>query len=185
MTLNRVRVLWQNFPGAPGYSNHYVSSAVTAQTEIRAFYDAVKGFLPAGLTIQVPSSGDQIDESNGTITGAWSGAAQALITATGSGNYPGSAGCCVNWKSNAVVAGRRPMGRTYLVPLTTGSFETNGSIAAATITAVTTAATTLITNLVDGLKVWNRPTETRAGGQATVLTAQVPDLAVVLRSRRI
>lgn len=184
MTLNRVRVLWQNFPGAPGYSNHYVSSAVASQSEIRAFYDAVKGFMPSGMTIQVPSNGDQIEEATGQITGAWSGTAQGIVTCTGTGNYPGSAGACVNWKSNAVVHGRRPMGRTYLVPLTTGSFETNGSIAAATLTAITTAANLLITNLVDGLKVWNRPTPTRAGGQATVISASVPDLAVVLRSRR-
>jgi len=185
MTLNRVRVLWQNFPGAPGYSNHYVGSAVTAQTELRTFYDALKGFLPSGLTIQVPSSGDQIEEATGQITGVWSGAAQTIITANGTGTYPGSAGACVNWRSDAIVAGRRPMGRTFLVPLVGGSFETNGTIATATIAAIVAAGTTLITNLGDQLKIWNRPTPTRAGGQSRVISAQVPDLAVVLRSRRV
>jgi len=185
MVMNRVRVAWQNFPGAPGVSTFYVGSAVLAQSEIRAFFDALKAFLPSGLTLQVPNNGDQVDESTGLIVGAWTGAPQALITCTGTGNYPGSAGACVNWRTSLVISGRRPIGRTFLVPLTTGSFETNGSIAAATLTAIQTAANTLITNLAGELKVWSRPRPTIAGANVTVTSANVPDLAIVLRSRRI
>jgi hypothetical protein len=185
MVMNRVRVAWQNFPGAPGVSTFYVGSNVLAQSEIRAFFDALKAFLPNNMTIQVPNTGDQVDESTGHIIGAWTGAAQAIITCTGTGNYPGSAGACINWRTSLVLNGRRPMGRTFLVPLVTGSFETNGSIAAATITAMQTAANTLITNLAGELKIWSRPRPTIAGANVTVTSANVPDLAVVLRSRRI
>jgi hypothetical protein len=114
MTMNKVRVLWQNFPGAPGYSNHYVGSAVLAQTALRTFYDAIKAFLPTGMTIQIPNTGDQIQEADGSITGAWSGPAQAQVVCTGVGNYAGPAGACVNWRTANVINGRRPMGRTFL-----------------------------------------------------------------------
>jgi len=184
MAMNRVRVLWQNFPGAPGYSNLYVGTGIVDQTDIRAFFAAMTTFLPSGLTIQVPSTGDVVDESTGAITGAWTGAANTLITCTGSGAYPGPAGACVNWRTSAVIAGRRPIGRTFLVPLVVGSFENNGTIIAATLTGINTAATNLITALAGELKVWSRPRPTLAGANVTVTGHNVPDLAVVLRSRR-
>jgi hypothetical protein len=184
MAMNRVRCLWQNWPGSPGYTNFYVGTSIVNQTEIRAFFQAMITYLPTGLTITVPSSGDVVDESTGLITGAWSGSANTLVTATGTGNYPGSAGACVNWRTSLLIAGRRPIGRTFLVPMVTGSFETNGSIATATLSGITTAANTLITNLAGELKVWSRPRPSIAGANVTVTSANVPDLAVVLRTRR-
>jgi hypothetical protein len=184
MAMNRVRCLWQNWPGAPGYTNFYVGTAIVNQTEIRAFFNSLISILPTGLTIQVPSTGDIVDESTGLITGAWSGAANALVTATGAGTYPGSAGACINWRTSLLIAGRRPIGRTFLVPMVGGGFEANGSISAGTLTTIGNAANTLITNLAGELKVWSRPRPTIAGANVTVTSMNVPDLAVVLRSRR-
>lgn len=184
MTLNRVRVLWQNFPGSPGYTNHYVGSLVTAQTAIRTFYQSLNTLFPTGLTIQVPSSGDQINESTGQITGTWSGAAQAVVTSVGSGNYSGASGACINWRTSILIEGRRPMGRTFLVPLTLASFDSGGTLSTPTLGQIGTAATQLITDLAGELKIFCRPRPTIAGVGATVISAQVPDMAAVLRSRR-
>lgn len=184
MTMNRVRVLWQNWPGAPGYTNHYVGSAVTAQTAIRTFYDALKANIPTGLSIQVPSSGDQIAEATGDITGVWSGAAQAAVVGTSVGVYAGPTGACVNWRTAQIINGRRPMGRTFIVPLSNASFETNGTLAAAALALIQAAANQLIIDLAGELKVWHRPNAAGPGANVTVLTAQVPDMAAVLRSRR-
>ena len=184
MTMNRVRVLWQNWPGAPGYTNHYVGSAVLAQTALRTFYDAVKALVPTGLTMQVPSSGDQVNEATGAITGVWTGAAQAVVTGTSVSVYAGASGACVNWRTAQIIDGRRPMGRTFLVPLGSGAFETNGTLSATTLATIGAAATQLITDLSGELKVWHRPNSKGPGSNVTVLTAQVPDLAAVMRSRR-
>jgi len=184
MTMNRVRVLWQGFPGAPGYSNHYVGSLTTAQTAIRAFYAALVTYLPNNLTITVPNTGDQVEEATGKITGVWTGAAQAVVTATGTGNYSGASGAIVNWRTGAIVNGRRPIGRTYLVPLVSGSWDANGTLATATQAGIQTAADALIVALAGELKIWSRPKPTIAGANVTVVTAQVPDMAAVLRSRR-
>lgn len=182
--MNRVRVLWQNWPGAPGYSNHYVGSNVLAQTAIRTFYDAIKALVPTGLTIQVPNSGDQINEATGQITGVWTGAAQSVVTGTAVANYAGGAGAIVNWRTSGLIDGRRPMGRTFLVPLAVTAFDSQGSLSASTISIVQGAATQMITDLAGELKIWHRPNAVGAGSNVTVISAQVPDLAAVLRTRR-
>jgi len=184
MTMNRVRVLWQNWPGAPGYTNHYVGSNVLAQTALRTFYDALKTLIPAGLTIQVPSSGDQVAEGTGEITGVWTGTTQAVISGLGSGAYGGPAGACINWRTAVIIRGRRPMGRTFIVPVIGSAFESNGTLTAGTQSTIQAAATQLITDLAGELKIWSRPTDTMAGANVTVISAQVPDLVAVLRSRR-
>lgn len=184
MTMNRVKVLWQGFPGAPGYSNHYVGSTTTAQTAIRAFYLAIAAILPTGLTLQVPNTGDQVSEATGLITGAWSGTAQAQIVSTGAGTFSGCSGAIVNWRTAQVVNGRRPMGRTFLVPLISSAYDSQGSLSSAALSTIQSAADTLITSLAGELKVWSRPKPTIAGAAVTAIQAQVPDLACVLKSRR-
>jgi len=184
MTLNRVRALWQNWPGSPGYTNFYVDPAVVNQTEIRTWFAAFVTYLPSGITIQVPNTGDQIDETTGAITGAWSGTANTLVTATGTGNYAGATGACVNWRSTTLVRGRRPIGRSFLVPLVAGSFDSGGTLATATLGGIQTASNALVTNLGGALKIWSRPKGGSAGSAVTVTAAQVPDLGVVLRTRR-
>lgn len=184
MTMNRVKVLWQNFSGAPGYSNHYVGSTTTAQTAIRAFYNALASYIPTGTTIQVPNTGDQVNEATGQITGAWTGTPQSQVTCSGAGNYSGPCGAIVNWRTAEVINGRRPMGRTFIVPLVVGSYDSNGSLSAGTISAIQTAADTLISSLAGELKVWSRPKPTIAGANVTVVSAQVPDMAAILKSRR-
>jgi len=182
--MNRVRCLWQGWPGSPGYTNLYVGTGVINQTEIRTFFNAMVALLPSGLTIQVPNTGDVVDEATGTITGAWTGAANTVVTGTSATVYAGSAGACVNWRTSALIAGRRPIGRTFLVPLASAAFQNDGSIATASLSTIQTAATALITNLAGELKVWSRPRPAIAGANVTVTSSNVPDLAVVLRTRR-
>jgi hypothetical protein len=182
--MNRVKVLWQNFLGAPGYSNHYVGSNVLAQTAIRTFYDALKGMIPNGITIQVPSSGDQINEATGAITGVWSGAVQTGITGNNVAVYSGPTGACINWRTGNLINGRRPMGRTFIVPLASTAFEVNGTLSATTLANLQSAADTLIASLAGELKIWHRPNAQGPGANVTVLTAQIPDMGAILRSRR-
>jgi hypothetical protein len=138
--MNRVRVLWQNFNGAPGYSNHYVGSLVTAQTAIRTFYNALVSILPTAMTIQVPNSGDQVQEATGQIIGAWSGTAQTVVTGTGTASYSGASGAIVNWRTSAVINGRRPMGRTFIVPLASSQYDAQGSLVSSAVNQIQTAA---------------------------------------------
>lgn len=188
-TMNRVSVAWQNWPGAPGVTQLYVTGAITQPSvdSIRSFFQALVSLIPSGLTIQVPSSGDQIDDVTGRITGAWSVASTpAVVTGTASGNYAGNAGAVIHWLTTVVVNNRRLRGRTFIVPLSGGAtYDTGGSLAPATITTLTTAANGLVTALGVTLAIWHRPTNFSGGSSAAVTSVRVPDLAVSLRSRRI
>lgn len=187
MTMNRVRVVWSNWPGAPGYSNFYVGTTITDHTPIRTFFQSLNNYLPAAVSISVPTTGDQISEATGLITGTYSATVTGGAvtgTAGNSGAYPGMAGAQVQWMTSAIIEGRRPLGKTFIVPLYNTGFDSNGSLATACQTAFQAAGAALIAALSGEMKVWSRPRPTIAGANVTVTACRVPDLAVALRSRR-
>ncbi len=185
--MNRCRVLWSNFPGAPGYSNFYIGTTITDHTPIRTFFNALITYLPASVQITVPTSGDQISEATGVITGSYSATVTGgVVTATSAntGAYSGGSGAVCEWTTSALIRGRRPLGKTFVVPGYGTMFDANGSLSSGFITALNTAGTNLIAALSGELKVWSRPTPSMAGANVTITACRVPDLAVVLRSRR-
>lgn len=186
----KVTALWQNWPGAPGYSNFYSFSAGDGNVpDIRAFFEAIKAYIPNGVVVQVLNEGDYISDATGTINGSWTTSAVAAVTGTGSGAYAGNAGAVVHWISDGIVAGRRPRGRTFLVPLA-NVHDTSGSIATSVLSTIEAAAQALITSAAGDLFVWSRPFEgsgskpPRDGSSHAIVGARVPDLSASLRSRR-
>lgn len=187
----RFRTIWSNFPGAPGYSNMYVSGAedptvaAGAASAIHDFFDAVRVYVPSGTTLQVQGVGDIIDDATGQITGQVSFTQPASSAGSGTGVYSGASGVLVDWLTATYRNGRRVRGRTYIVPVTSTAYDSNGSIATGVLNAVTSAATTLLAALDGSMVVWSRPTAAHPTGGSSVITgATVPDLAVVMRSRR-
>lgn len=185
MALNRARVSLQGVAGLPGVATFYFGSSTTDMTALRTFWDAVKANFPNTMTIQVPNSGDTINETNGQITGAWSGPAQTSVIGTGGvGGYLSTAGAMVRWTTPQVVDGRRPIGKTYLVPAVLGIFDSAGTIATASLNAYQAAATALITAYAGEFKIFHRPNTKGVGVACTITSATIPDKQVVLRSRR-
>jgi hypothetical protein len=187
--LSRVNVAWQNWPGAPGSTVFYGNSTSWVQGDvdaIRTFFDAIKQYLPSGLTITVPSSGDNIDDGTGDIVGTWSVATPPIVVSgTGAGAYAGNAGAVVHWLTDDVVNGRRVRGRSFLVPLTSAAYDTGGSLIAGALTILSNAAAALVTATSLRMQVWHRPQPPAAGSSHPINGSRVPDLAVSLRSRRI
>lgn len=199
MALNRVRVVWDAFPGKPGYSNHYFDSTSTPPlAALRTFYEAVKGLLLLNMTIYVPNSGDTINPADGKITGSWTGPLQTITTCSGGNVSTGATGIVVLWKTSTPVRGRRPVGKTFLVPTSTANYDTSSSPLDTSVTTVLNAASNLVTAAGGSLMVWNRPVyqlDSRGhkvkpeviiypGSAVTVIGATVPDFSAVLRSRR-
>jgi hypothetical protein len=195
MTMHRYNVAWQNWPGAPGLSVFFTDPAAgnPDPAPLRTFWNTLAGQIPSGLTVQVPASGDLVEESTGQLSGTWSATpTPAVVTGTGTGVYAGNAGAVIHWLTGDVVNGRRVRGRTFLVPLIGSGFESNGSLSSATITALTSACTTLLASSTWHPVVWARPFKgtvknptTRVGSKHAVTGFRIPDLAVSLRSRRI
>lgn len=209
MVMNRHRIVWSNFPGAPGYTNIYTGTSIVDSTPLKTFFqfaynmDGTPGlaWLPNNATLTFPSSGDVIEEATGEIVDDWTGTAPSPLTSNATlANFAGGAGAQVQWLSSLIVAGRRVQGKTFLVPMLPVAMDQQGSLATATQTKIQAAAVALIIALAGELKVWSRPfvpdpltnppvgqpghKTARAGANAQVISSRVPDIAVSLRTRR-
>lgn len=179
--------MWDGLPGLPGLSVHYAATAdvVAAVAALTTFFNAIKGNHPTGLTWQLPTSGDTINETTGALTGAWTGAAGSTIAANGGpGVYAAGAGMRVKWLTGGIGAHKKIVGSTFLVPLLGSLYDTNGTIAAGTVSTTQTAASALASSAK--VQIWHRPPKGGSSGVLwPMLGAQVPDKVATLRSRRV
>lgn len=191
----RVRCVWSGFPGGPGVSTHYLDPGFAAGSlgVIRTFYNGLISYLPNTISIQVPGSGDILDDANGELVSQWTDTTPAVCVGTSASGYAAPAGMIVQWKTATIVDGNRLVGKTYIVPMA-NVFEPGGTPTSAVVTSVGTLALSMVTGLAGDLLVWHRPIKAnpeadppvvgRLGSSAPVTTVSVPDRAAVLRSRR-
>lgn len=158
-----------------------LSSVVTAMNDLAT---SMVANMPAGAAIQVPSSGDAIDEATGTLTGTWSASGGALKVSPQSAAQPFAAGTgyLIQWKAAGIVRGRRVQGRTFVCPVVTNTYDAQGSIQSTLLTAQQTAATAFAASGFFG--IWHRPSPAGAGSVSQIQSAVVPDRVTSLRSRR-
>lgn len=188
----RVTSVWTGFLGAPGYTNLQtmvgaISPSAVAQDladSVHDFWNTVNGYLPSGVTITIGPLYQVIDEETGDITSEGTvGTAPATVVGTFGGYYAGNAGVAVDWLTGTYLNGHRLRGRTFLVPFA-GCQETNGTIAAAALTAITDAAQALV-DTPAGIVAWHRPIAGAGGDAVSVVTARVSDRSAILRSRSV
>jgi hypothetical protein len=153
------------------------------------FFNTIKGKFPNIVQFQVQPDVELISPSNGELNNVHSGGAKTTITgAAASGNFSGTTGAVITWRTGGVRNGRRVRGRTFLVPTSSILYDVDGTLNATSITDLQTAANALLATPTGGLQmgVWSRPSGIGAtdGGFHPILSASVPDMAAVLRSRR-
>jgi hypothetical protein len=194
--LYRMRTALTGFSGAPGVVTQYFSSLADTTVDLHTFWESVKVYIPSVVHVQVENVGDIIESTTGTITDAWQAAPVAETVCTGGGAYAGPAGAQIRWDTATIVDGRRLRGRTFLVPLVTGAYESNGTILGTALTAFTNAAAALVNAQAPEMVVWHRPraaraadgsrpeVTARAGSFGAITASSVPDRVAVLRSRR-
>jgi hypothetical protein len=188
--LYKVQAVWSGLPGLPGVSTFYTMSVPTL-SRYKAFFDAIVGAFPASIKVTVAASGNIIDDATGTLTGQWSGgSAVTTQMAGGVSTYSPATGPYVRWTSSTVLDGRIVKGRTFLVPTSTNSYGSDGTIVSSTLTVLQNAASALVSSHAGDLVLWHRPRKAsagvaaRPGGHAVVTGATVPTKVGVLRSRR-
>lgn len=185
---------WSGFSGAPGYTNlHFLDPDEITETGAnetsvrnRAFWQAISVYLPIGVTVTMPAFLEHIDTGSGELIAEVPWAQGAAVNGSSSSNYSSATGGCITWRTVGVVNGRKLRGRTFLVPLGNGTFDTNGTLLAAVVTGMTTAGNNLA-NATTGidLAVWHRPAPGGTDGIAAGVTScSVTDKTAVLRSRR-
>lgn len=197
-TVLRVKARWGGFTGAPGFSVFHFrdfsqesftnADATNAASRVRTFFEAVAPWMPTGVTVQVEQDTEVIGIDSGQMEGIMTAGPQQLVsgTANAAAGYAAAAGAVVTWRTSTVKNGRRMRGRTFLVPLSSSAFESNGTLQQGTINSILGAAPQLRESATGPeLGVYARPPQGGGTGLfAPVSSYSVPDMGAILRSRR-
>lgn len=196
----RVKLRWSGFTGGPGYSNFFyrdrssgepsTTTATDAATLVDNFGSFLQSRIPIGVNLAVQGDVEVIEETTGQLEDILNITPPAARQGTvASAPYSAASGAVVTWRTAGVRNGRRVRGRTFCVPLANTSYDPDGTLAAAFITAMNTnlAGASFLGNTNSAiLGIWTRPTAPGAtdGAWFQVNGFTVPDKVAVLRSRR-
>lgn len=187
MPFAQYRPEWSTPQGGSGYTVLNFATPTegpmqAAAEAVSEFFNSIESNFPLGVTITFPEEAT-VHANDGTITGFLPITPPTAAAGTFDADYAAPAGAHVQWRTSTVVAGRRLLGRTFLVPLLASAFDNDGTLNPAIVTAISAAANTLLADLTaagNSLVVWSRT----AAAVAPVTSAVVPDQATILRSRR-
>lgn len=181
---------WNNFRGEPGFTNFYFlannsDSRDSASAKIRTFFDSIKGVLPLNVQISPNPEVGHYNEATGTLTDVLPiDDLPTQVVGTGGSSYSAASGAVIHWLTVGVVGNRLLRGRTFIVPLVTGAYDTQGDLSSTTLATLRNAADAFHFGIIDKPHVWSRPTAVRAGVAYPITSSRVPDLGAMLRSRR-
>jgi hypothetical protein len=193
VSIQRLQCTWTGFTGAPGYSNFYATGTAGAQLLFAPFWQAIAPYLPPVVSINVPNTGDTIDEATGKKIGTWANGVATATPGTATALYAPASGARINWGTGAFVNGRRVAGRTYLVPCSNSVYGADGLLGQTMVNAVNAAATSLFQNSGGALVIWTRPVYDHTGADPVlktpgsvhpIISSTTPRKPTVLRSRR-
>lgn len=166
-------------------SSSTLTSAVAA---MRAFFQSHSAFIAGLVTISWDGIGIEKDVATGQLIGVTAYTPPASVACSGSGTCALPAGASVRWNTSTVVNGRMIRGRTFIVPLVSTSYESNGSLVSTYLTASIAAAAAVRTaSLASGTwtrAIWHRPVGGAGGATGEVMSSSVKDIVAVLKSRR-
>lgn len=200
--MQRHRVTWNGLIGLPGVSTFYADDSDPGFSGLlHAFFETIANVIPAPCAIQVESAGDVLTPATGVLTGVFENDPEGVIICTGGGPYAAPAGALVRWKTSGVAGGRHIQGHTFIVPVVSSGYESNGTLTEGVKTILRDAASALVSDAGPSMKVWRKPFAatpawTDAGGRvhaarpahpgvdAEVTSSQVPDKVAILASRR-
>lgn len=188
--IQRMRVPWTgDVVTGGGLSTFYFTDTSTPSAmtgAVNSFFTAIRTLFPTGIAWGIPSFGDIINDGDGQLVGTWAGGTASSVASSGGANaYAAGVGCRVTWPTNSIFRGRRVKGSTFLVPLITTTYETNGTIGPTPLSTIGTAAAAFQATPSSIPVVWSRPGPGFAGQSALVVGSSVPDKVSWLRSRRV
>lgn len=186
------RANWEGPVGGPGVTVWHGRTSVSGQDQaasealagkMHAFFDAIKALIPTGYTISFPGEAIELNTTTGALEDVYTFTAPADVVCSGSGDWAAPSGARVEWRTGAIVSGRRLRGRTFIVPIAAGAYDSEGTIDSGTVTLLQGAADDALDDSLFSdvdLSVWSRT----HGIQADITSASIPDEVTVLRSRR-
>lgn len=156
--------------------------------DIKSALAIVSPILPSAVTVNVPPSGDTIDDTTGNLVGTWSATGAGSQAGASSAPVAAGVGACIGWQTATIVSGtkgpRRLRGRTFIVPMGTGYYDTDGTLSTNALTALADFGTAL--RAAGPLAIWHRPTAPGLsnGTSGPVTGHRIRDKVAFLSSRR-
>lgn len=192
--MQKIVAIWSGWAGGPGYTSFYFgehgdqTQINNAAARVRAFFAAITACIPNSITISIAPTSLEISEGSGEIVDEIGlSVVPAVVVGTGGTSFSSPSGACVIWRTAIHVNGRLLRGKSYIVPMSSSCYDTDGSLLSGRVTDLRAAATTLATPggvAATDLVVWHRPTNGAGGSFGTVVSGSVKDAAAVLTSRR-
>lgn len=189
--INLVGVTWGNFPGGPGRSTFAFTSGGHSLIVLKDLFGLLGNIIPSGITITTDTTGPVVDDATGELVSTWTASPTTTVTAAGSGDYASGVGAVIQWMTSDVADGRSVRGHTFMVPLISSVFDTNGSLDDTNRALITGAAQSTVEGYGAEMLVWHRPKKdkvthavTRAGSSHVIIAGFAVDRPAVLRSRR-
>lgn len=170
----------------PGLTTFYFAngSPTNAPSVVANFFTMIRARVPSGVTWTVPDGGDLIEESSGQLTGTWTGDSGGTVTSNATGTFAQGVGARISWMTEAIRGGRRVRGTTFVVPLSSSTYDSQGSFTPAALGDLSDAANALLSNADWNLLIWSRPRPGLNGLGVPVARVEVPDKISWLRSRK-
>lgn len=175
--------LWWR-PGTVGGST---ADATDCLDRFKDLWDAAKGAIHTGLTVDFDPICIAVEATTGVLTGAFAGTDPASITGTAAGTaLPLQTQGLLRLATSTVVAGRRLRGRLFIPAPEEGDNDANGVPDSGYITTITAAGSTLLAAgaTASDPVVWHRPGPAGAGTDAPITGVSCAPTWSVLRSRR-
>lgn len=168
-----------------GVSTFYFTEAHTGFiADIAGMFTTLVSRFPNGVQWTLENTGDLIDVETGAITGTWTDGSTTVLTGSLSGSYAAGVGARIRWATNGISNKRRVRGSTFLVPLGTTCYATDGSIEAPALLSLQNASGSLLANSDGNMRIYTRPVGGIGGRAHTVVGSTVPDKVSWLRTRR-
>lgn len=202
-TMYQVRVNWSGWQGAPGFTNLFATTTDPLQAGADTFAGGVNTLITAWanalpgpqVKVQVDPAVKLIEDVTGDLVDILNLTSPPASHAGALGGiFSAATGFVVDWLSTTVVFAHRPMGRSFVVPISTEAYQNDGTIADATLGAQRTAAGVYAAATTFHPVIWVRPRKAdathvppitaRAGTSVAISGARINDKVAVLRSRR-
>lgn len=194
MALYRIKARWTGFTGSPGYSVFHFdiptspnpTDAQTHVNNVREFFQDMQAYYPSSVRINVERSVEVIDQPTGQLESMLTVPTDpGVVSGADTGPYSAAVGACVTWDTTGIRNGRRVRGRTFVVPLGSGAYGTDGTLSGTFITQIQ-SATLRLTSGGFAFCIFARPSGPGAtdGDSYSVTGARIADKTAVLRSRR-
>lgn len=185
-TLREINTQWGGSSGGVHFSVMYFDASVAVasqRTALQTFWTAIKPILSPRWGYTILTTGRELDDATGTLTGAWTESSTKNGVGTGGTEQVADASqALIQWRTATIVNGRFLRGRTFIPGLQSASLS-SGNLLAASQTVIQNAANALIASAT-ALEIWHRPITGSGGSSDAVSTATVWGELAVLRKRR-